>query len=223
VTINDITSTPIGSSGASASASTGSAQPTSDEFLRLFVAQLEHQDPLQPQEGADFIAQLAQFASVEQAAAMNARLDAIAAQQAAAGRASMLGLVGKPVEVAADSITLTGEGTAPPPLTTRLDAPAGSVDVVIRDASGKEVRRIELGAHAAGDVAVNWDGKGPNGTDLPKGTYSIEVEAKTAGGGEVGAHLFARGTVDAVSFADGGTRIRLGNCFFNPSDIVSVG
>jgi flagellar basal-body rod modification protein FlgD len=222
VNIGDITSsTPA--AGTSGTTSTGSAQPTSDEFLRLFVAQLEHQDPLSPQEGSDFIAQLAQFATVEQGAAMNTRLDAIASQQAASARSSMLGLVGKSVEVTADAVTLTRDGTAPPPLSAKLDGPAASVQVVIRDATGKEVRRIDLGARSAGAVAVGWDGKGPNGTDLPEGSYSIAVEAKNASGGDVSGHLFARGNVDSVNFANGGTRLRLGNLYFNPSDILSVG
>ena len=56
-------------------AATGAAQPPGlkDEFLRLLVAQLEHQNPLSPQEGAEFVAQLAQFASVEQGAEISER------------------------------------------------------------------------------------------------------------------------------------------------------
>lgn len=41
------------------------------EFLKLLVAQLEHQDPLEPAKDTEFIAQLAQFSSLEQLQAMN--------------------------------------------------------------------------------------------------------------------------------------------------------
>ena len=46
-------------------------------FLKLFVAQLKNQDPLQPQDGAQFVAQLAQFSSLEQELQMRQDLDSI--------------------------------------------------------------------------------------------------------------------------------------------------
>ncbi len=62
------------SSAAATSGSPGSAGPTSatslgldkTAFLQLLVAQLKYQNPLNPQDGAQYMAQLAQFASVEQ-------------------------------------------------------------------------------------------------------------------------------------------------------------
>jgi flagellar basal-body rod modification protein FlgD len=60
-----------------------------DAFLNLLVTQLQHQDPTQPQADAEFIAQLAQFSSLEQLQSVNQKLDVIAgffaeAQDAAA-------------------------------------------------------------------------------------------------------------------------------------------
>ena len=48
-----------------------------DAFLKLLVAQLQHQDPLKPMEGTEFVTQLAQFTAVEQGAAQTAKLDLI--------------------------------------------------------------------------------------------------------------------------------------------------
>lgn len=45
-----------------------------DTFLKLLVAQLKHQDPLAPQDGAQFVAQLAQFNSLDQLISINKRL-----------------------------------------------------------------------------------------------------------------------------------------------------
>jgi len=48
-----------------------------DAFLQLLVTQLQHQDPTQPQADGEFIAQLAQFSSLEQLTAMRQSLDAL--------------------------------------------------------------------------------------------------------------------------------------------------
>lgn len=67
-----------------AAAQTSSGQTTAraasgaadrDTFLKLLVEQLKHQDPLAPQDGAQFVAQLAQFNSLDQLITINQRLE----------------------------------------------------------------------------------------------------------------------------------------------------
>jgi flagellar basal-body rod modification protein FlgD len=50
---------------------------TEQTFLKLLVTQLQNQDPLNPQDGTQFVAQLAQFSSLEQQMQMRQDLDAI--------------------------------------------------------------------------------------------------------------------------------------------------
>lgn len=54
-----------------------SKAPTTTEFLKLLVTQLQNQDPLQPQDGTEFVAQLAQFSSLEQLLGINQSLQDI--------------------------------------------------------------------------------------------------------------------------------------------------
>jgi flagellar basal-body rod modification protein FlgD len=50
-----------------------------DAFLQLLVTQLQHQDPLQPQPDTEFLAQLAQFSSLEQLTTMNSNIQQLVA------------------------------------------------------------------------------------------------------------------------------------------------
>lgn len=59
---------------------TTTSQVSADTFLKLLVEQLKHQDPLAPQDGAEFIAQLAQFNSVEQLISINTKLGQLLAK-----------------------------------------------------------------------------------------------------------------------------------------------
>jgi flagellar basal-body rod modification protein FlgD len=59
------------------SAPTTDPMATEQTFLQLLVAQLKNQDPMQPQDGSQFVAQLAQFSSLEQQVQMRQDLDAI--------------------------------------------------------------------------------------------------------------------------------------------------
>lgn len=62
-----------------------------DAFLRLLITQLQYQDPLQPMQDREFIAQMAQFSSLEQMQNLNASLDSLRLMQAASQAASLIG------------------------------------------------------------------------------------------------------------------------------------
>lgn len=193
-----------------------------DAFLKLLVAQLAHQDPLKPTEGTEFVAQLSQFAMVEQSIAQSAKLDVLSAQMTGLASNEAAGLVGKEVTVrgngiAFDGLTATGASI-------NLDAPAAKVTVRIQDASGKTVRTLEMGAHGEGAMPITWDGKDDAGQPVSKGSYSIKVEASTADGKSVNTSQDVSGKVIKVSFEKGYPELILDSGVTAPiSELVSVG
>jgi flagellar basal-body rod modification protein FlgD len=76
MTIDRLTSTT--DTGSRASTSAPAAALGQDAFLTLLMTQLRYQDPTAPQADGEFLAQLAQFSTLEQLQTMNAKLDAIA-------------------------------------------------------------------------------------------------------------------------------------------------
>src|SRR3954462_15896510 len=125
-----------------------------DDFLKLLVAQLKNQDPLAPQDNTQFVAQLAQFSSLEAAMGTNSRLDGITSQNQGLANTQVVSLVGKTATVKGSLVTATGSGTAVP-VNFTLASATDSTNVSIQNASAKVIRTIPVGAHSPGLVKVN--------------------------------------------------------------------
>lgn len=205
----------IANSNATNSGSSGTAAAKElgkDAFLKLLMAQLGNQDPLQPVDNQAFVAQLAQFSSVEQLQGLGSRLDTLLLAQASANQLSTAALVGKEVAFKSTGLDLPAEGG------TAMQAKlAGDADVtaVIQDASGRTVRTLQLGRRTAGTLEIAWDGRDEQGRALPAGHYGVVLSARD-GKQEVGVELRGRGKVQGVSFDGdvpvllvGASRVRL--------------
>jgi flagellar basal-body rod modification protein FlgD len=200
-----------------APAGTGGLAGSKDEFLKLFMAQLEHQDPLDPKNGADMVAQLAQFSSVEQAQQTNQHLIDLAAAQSATSSASLSSLVGRDCNAAAAEFQLDRSGGVPVLQLTASGAMKGAT-VVISDDSGKELRRIAVPSGASAQIA--WDGKTASGAPAAPGRYRIAVEPGTTSGTITSQW---HGRVDAVELTAEGPRLRMGGILLAPGDIRTIG
>ena len=183
-----------------------------DEFLRLLVAQLSNQDPMNPLDGHEFAAQLAQFSSVEQLVGINQSLErqmemsGLLAQGVNSSVAA--GLIGKTVEAEGSAITRTDSSDMP----LRFEQVAASAGTVIevRNEAGTLVRTFERSGLGAGMNEVVWDGKDNDGDSVPRGDYTFEVKATDPEGEPVGTRTFLRGTVDRIQFDQEGITLWIG-------------
>ena len=163
----DPTDTPMPGSGP------GTALPTTidkgqiskdyDMFLRLMTAQLKNQDPLQPLDGTEFVAQLAQFSGVEQQIKTNERLDTLLGALTRSAAEVSLGFLGRTVETASSKVHL--EAGAPASFAFEVQKPAAKAVAVVTDADGVEVRKFDVDANTLGRREAVWDGH--DGTGNP--------------------------------------------------------
>ena len=201
-----------------ATTTSGALTGSKTEFLKLFMAQLQHQDPFSPQNGADMAAQLAQFSAVEQATLTNQHLADLATAQAANSSASLSSLIGRDCNASAADFQLDRAGSVPPlqlTSTTTLDG----ASLVITDDGGKEVRRIAVPGGGS-SAQITWDGATASGAPAAAGTYHVTVEpGKTTGTITTQWH----GPVDAVELANGTPQLRIGGVLLAPSTIQTIG
>jgi flagellar basal-body rod modification protein FlgD len=173
-----------------------------DAFLKLLVAQLKNQDPLKPQDNSAFVAELAQFSSLEQTMGINDRLDLLSAQSQGLQNSQVVGLVGKEATVRGSLLTSDGTGLGIP-VAFSLDAASEKTVVTIRDQGGNAVRTLDLGERGAGMAKITWDGRDDAGNVQPAGTYSVAVQATSTSGAPVAVSQETKGTIEAVSFDKG--------------------
>lgn len=190
-----------------------------DTFLKLFLAQLQQQDPLNPLEDKDFIVQLAQFTHLEEVMETNERLGLLEAAQGAVVNGQTAGLIGRSVVASGNSLTIGQDGA--PDLSFYLHGQASDVDVRILDAGGNVVRTLRLGSFGEGEHTVAWDGLNDSGVPVPPGEYSVEVSA-LAGEENVESEARTVGVVTGVSFKNGYAELMIGEQRVNPGDVIDV-
>lgn len=191
-----------------------------DDFLKLFMTQLQNQDPLNPMDSTEQISQLAQLTQVEQSYNTNSNLQSIISALGASSALSAISFVGNEVTAAGSRVALKdGEGAD-----VRFNVPkaAEQVSVNIMDANGNIVRSLTGGVTAAGESTIAWDGKDANGTQLPAGAYSVAVTGTDVAGNTFACSPFIRGTVEGINFAGSSPLMVIGGLEVPFSDLLRV-
>ncbi len=193
-----------------------------DAFLKLLVAQLKNQDPLKPQDNSAFVAELAQFSSLEQSMGVNDRLDQMMLQNQGMANANVVNMVGQIATVKGSLLTTDGSGIGVPVAFTQ-DRASDKTVVQIVDINGKIVRTLDLGQRPLGISKITWDGRSDDGLVQPAGTYSVSVKANDADGGSVSVSQETTGTISGVAFDKGYPVLKLSNGVSAPvSDLLRV-
>ena len=221
------TSTQTSSTSQSSGTSlTGSVQThmKKEDFLKLLVTQLRYQDPLSPEDPKDFVAQLAQFSSLEQQINANQNLQDLGklfqnlkdAQSMTQG----IALLGKTVKGSGNQLAVTGGKALE--ASFQLPQEAKEVMVNILNSSGAQVRSLNLGGRAAGVIPLTWDGKDSQGKQVTDGIYSYQVSAVDKAGKAIKVANYFTGTVEEVYQDSQGVWVKVDGQQVLLSNIVSV-
>jgi len=153
-----------------------------DAFMQLLVTQLRHQNPLEPMDNKDFIAQLSQFTSLEELSSLRESFDASLATQRTMTQTMAVGLLGREVGVPTNQVDLRIGSEAKLNYTLPEDA---EVQIEIQNVLGAVVRTLTPGTQPSGDQGVVWDGNDDLGNPLPEGNYTYHVLAVGGGNRQV--------------------------------------
>lgn len=178
-----------------------------DAFLMLLVTQFQYQDPLNPAEDTEFVAQLAQFSSLEHMMNMTDSMDGLVVSQNKQLTVSSSQFIGKDVSARGFGVSVQDGTISSIRYAHDVDIASGSVNIF--NESKQLVASVKLPSTSAGVHNFEWNGRLADGTVAPNGVYTIAISAKDAQGNGVITDAQVSGRVDAVSTYNGDQFLRL--------------
>ncbi|MBH0038084.1 flagellar hook assembly protein FlgD [Pseudoalteromonas sp. SWN166] len=152
---------------------------TQEDFFSLLTQQLSFQDPSNPADNDQMIAQMTSFTMAQGISDLNSNFDTLATSMTSNSALQASTLVGKQALLESNTLDLNESGDAKGSIVA--ENPVDSLKLRITDASGQLVRTIDIGSQPAGAVRFTWDGKDETGERLPEGEYTLAAEGSTNG------------------------------------------
>jgi flagellar basal-body rod modification protein FlgD len=217
---------PVATDSSGNAKTTGGTQSLGkNDFLQLLVTKLQNQDPLNPSSDESFIAELAQFSSLEQ-------MNNIAEGITTANKYSYLSmqsinnsmassLIGKTVEANYSNVYVTTGDK--PTLAFTSDQAAQSVTFTIEDADGNVIDKFTQDGVSVGTNTYTWDGTDSKGNTVSTGYYTVSATCTTATGGTFQPDMTVSGVVDSVVYKDNSAYVKIGTMEIALGDIKEVG
>lgn len=197
--MNSIQATQLASSisnNASVAQSQSASSTQKNEFLELMVAQLKNQNPLDPQNGGEFLSQLAQFSSVDGIERLNTTLGDISGSFRSGQVLQATALVGRSVQVESNHLNYNGAAISGD---IELIKPSSNISLSITNGSGDLVKEFSLGSAQEGNLTFQWDGLNSQGQSAAPGQYTVSATSRGEDGKPIPLKTFFSTNVNSVT------------------------
>ncbi|HEX2012087.1 MAG TPA: flagellar hook capping FlgD N-terminal domain-containing protein [Roseateles sp.] len=185
----------LNGSGSGSATSTQSAADTQDRFLKLLVAQMQNQDPMNPLDNAQVTSQLAQIQTVTGIGGLNTSIQGLTSQFTQMQALQGVSLVGRNVSLASNNMVVTEvDGAKIGKGSYDLSGAADKVKLEVLSPAGVVIDTVDLGAQSAGLQKFSWPAD--KGVGYDNLTYRITATRGTAA---VAATPYATDKVLAIS------------------------
>lgn len=192
-----------------------------DAFMKLLLTQMKHQDPTTPMQSHEMAAQLAQFTSLEKLTNISEGIDGLTKAQQPSKNFEALNLIGKAVAGDSARIDRLNEGDTHP-ISFNSIGDIAKAEVKIKNQYGEVVRTLDASNLKAGKNEVVWNGKGEDGRDVVKGTYTVEIMAKNSAGKKMHVDTKFQGVISGVNFTAQGPVLMIGKNTVALKDIKEI-
>ncbi len=190
-----------------------------DDFLKLLITQLSNQDPMEPLDNNQFIAQMTQFSSLEQLQGIKSGIETSLMLDQSLNNAMSTTLLGRDVMLQGNVINVSNGTSHSGGFYAATD---GKAVVSIKDGTGNVISTIDIDVEKAGFIDIPWDFKDSSGNDVHDGMYSFEVSFTDSSGSKIDVSPYIEGTVTAVKFMGGNALLEVGGMEYNLSQVIEI-
>ncbi len=180
-----------------------------DDFMKIMITEMKHQDPTKPMDSDKMATQMAQITSVEQMKNVGQAVEKLADKNSASDRLAMSAMIGKSVTV--DKGRFSHQKGTLSPINFDLPQDANKIKISILDERGDVIATRDLEPMKKGPNVYSWDGMNASGISVPSSTYTVRVDAENAQGGKIKIEPISRESIVGVSFEGGDTNFLVGD------------
>ena len=199
------------------------AQLKSEDFMKLFLTELQYQDPTKPMDNQQMLQQTSQMTQLQTNDELKKSLNGLVSQMNTSTQFNSVAMIGKVADIGKDSLLVTDEINSHQKQKFDLyfDDAYKSGTIKIKDRNGDIVKTIDVKSGDKGVKSFEWDGKDDNGNYVDDGSYTITADYTTTNNKNKTTKL-GMYPVNSIKFDKGEAYVKLGNNYVKLSDIKEV-
>jgi len=195
-----------------------------EDFFALLTEQLANQDPTNPVDNDQLVAQMTSFTTADGISQLNEKFETFATTMTSNQALQASSLIGQSVLVTGNVGYMANEGAGLSGVIIN-EQTSQNTQITIQNPNGEVVRTIDVGTQAAGNIQFNWDGTDSSGNLMPPGDYAVTVQGSVFGE-ETALPTAINRHVDSVSLSGSSAGVVLnldGDVSIRLDDVIQIG
>ena len=198
------------------------AELKADDFMKLFITELQYQDPTKPMDNEKMLEQTSQMTQLQTNQDLGKQLKNLIGKMDSSNQFNAINLIGKTVKTDSNQIMVDDSlDKQIYPFDLYFNDAFKEATIKIKDRNGDTIKTLSLENGEKGIKNFNWDGKDDNGVFVGNGAYSIVADYTTKTG-ENKTTQFGVYPVSSVQFDSGKALVKVGNRYIPLSDVKEV-
>jgi flagellar basal-body rod modification protein FlgD len=190
-----------------------------DDFMKLLLVELQHQDPTEPMDSEKILTQTSQLATLESADKTNRSLADLAKSLNSSQQFSTVAAIGKMADLGNNAITYSEGEKSTFEVYFPQDVSKGSL--LIKDSSGNTLSTINVEPNKAGVYRFDWDGRQNDGTSAKSGIFNVEAVYNNPAGEQLTTKMGSY-PIDSIKFDQGKTYLKVGSSYVPLDKVAEV-
>ncbi|MDP2893421.1 MAG: FlgD immunoglobulin-like domain containing protein [Sulfurimonas sp.] len=190
-----------------------------DDFMKLLLVELQHQDPTEPMDSDKILTQTSQLAGLEASENTNKALESLAAALGTSQQFNTVATIGRTADLGSNAITLDEGSDSTFEVYFPDDIEQGSVEIL--DKNGNKLKLLDVGTNDKGVYKFTWDGTDTGGSEVASGIYYVTASYTNPDGKALTTRMGAY-PIESVKFDGATSYVKVGSSYVELSKVKEI-